>query len=222
MNSAVKKIAVDMFYDVASPYSWIGFEALSSHHKKWKKMDLNLQPLLLGAVLKANQAKPPSPNQAKFSKVELRLIAEYNHIPLVRPANVQHVLFEKGTLQPQRLLTAIKQHHPAVLESVSRELYLRIWSRDIDATKRESLKAACMDGGLSSVDAENVIRLSKSDEIKQKLKDTTNFAVKQGVFGTPTFIAHLDPDPVLLFGYDKLFLLAYLINEKWHGPIHKI
>ena len=38
-------------------------------------------------------------------------------------------MVEKGTLKPQRFLTAIASENPDHLEGVSRELWKRIWSR---------------------------------------------------------------------------------------------
>ena len=43
--------------------------------------------------------------------------------------NMEETLFVKGSLSAQRLLTAIKMKSPHHLESVSRQLWLRIWSR---------------------------------------------------------------------------------------------
>ena len=43
--------------------------------------------------------------------------------------DITNVMFEKGSLSAQRLLTAVKEELPHKLEEVSRQLWLRIWSR---------------------------------------------------------------------------------------------
>ena len=35
----------------------------------------------------------------------------------------------KGTIRAQRLLTGVEQHRPELLEEVSRQLWLRLWTR---------------------------------------------------------------------------------------------
>ncbi len=42
------------------------------------------------------------------------------------------MMFEKGTLRPQRFLTAVKHECPNKLEEMSRQLWLRVWSRVCD------------------------------------------------------------------------------------------
>jgi glutathione S-transferase kappa 1 len=43
--------------------------------------------------------------------------------------NVAKVMFEKGSLRAQRLLVASELTHPEKLEELTRQLWLRIWSR---------------------------------------------------------------------------------------------
>ena len=43
--------------------------------------------------------------------------------------NVPEVMFQKGSLSAQRFLTAVKTAFPEKLETLSRQLWLRVWSK---------------------------------------------------------------------------------------------
>ena len=49
--------------------------------------------------------------------------------PLVFFQDFSHVILEKGSLQAQRFLTAVDMVQPDCMEEVSRQLWLRVWSR---------------------------------------------------------------------------------------------
>jgi len=219
---SARKIKVDLFYDVISPYAWITFEALTRYSNVWKSMDLRLNPILLGVVFKAVGTSAPIPARSKYSKVDLRLMTDYYNLPFRRPENVNHVLFGKGSLQPQRLLTAVRYSAPGYLEPLSRDLFLRIWSKDLDATSPSSLASSCHAVGISSDRTKALLRDMSSDGIKTRLKETTALALEHGAFGVPTYVVHLDTGPVMLFGSDRLFILAHMLCEHWPGALNEL
>lgn len=106
----------------------------------------------------------------------------------------------KGSLPAQRLLTAIKLKSPQSLEDVSRQLWLRIWSRvswevwwvgvvfitgcqqDEDITLHESLQHACLAAGLTREAANDLIGRIESQEVKNELRRTTQEALDLGVW----------------------------------------
>ena len=44
-NQAAKKVAVDLFFDIVSPYSYLAFESLVRYQSIWDRMDLKLRPV---------------------------------------------------------------------------------------------------------------------------------------------------------------------------------
>ena len=56
--AAAKRLVVELYYDVISPYSYFCFEALSRYRQPWD-MDLRLKPFNLGAIMKEANNKPP-------------------------------------------------------------------------------------------------------------------------------------------------------------------
>jgi glutathione S-transferase kappa 1 len=62
---AVKRVPVKLFYDVISPYSYFAFETIVRYKSLWNKMDLQLKPVHLFALLKASDNSPPVLNEIK-------------------------------------------------------------------------------------------------------------------------------------------------------------
>lgn len=104
------------------------------------------------------------------------------------------------------------------VEQVSRELWRRIWSEDKDITEPASLAEAAMKAGLSESEIKDLLELSTSKMIKDKLKSTTQEALDNGAFGFPMLLCHVDGKSEMFFGSDRFELLAYCIGEKWLGP----
>ncbi|XP_064415426.1 glutathione S-transferase kappa 1 [Latimeria chalumnae] len=217
---AAPRKVVELFYDVVSPYSWVGFEILCRYKNVWN-VDLRLRPGFLGGIMKESGNRPPGviPSKFIYMSSDLRRLRDYCHIPFNMPANPAEAIFEKSSLSAMRFVTAVDMTAPAFLEPVSRELWLRIWSQDEDITKPESLAAAAARAGLKLEQTQSLLGMVSSAEVKNRLKQTTDEALKHGAFGMPTIVAHVDGVPHMYFGSDRFELLAYLLGEKWLGPI---
>uniref|UniRef100_A0A8D2KPS4 Glutathione S-transferase kappa 1 n=1 Tax=Urocitellus parryii TaxID=9999 RepID=A0A8D2KPS4_UROPR len=125
----------------------------------------------------------------------------------------------RGSLSAMRFLTAVKMENPEMLEKVSRELWMRVWSRDQDISEPQSILAAAEKAGLSAEQAQGLLEMISTAEVKKKLKEVTEVACKYGAFGLPVTVAHVDGQTHMLFGSDRMELLAYLLGEKWMGPV---
>ncbi|XP_022366092.1 glutathione S-transferase kappa 1 isoform X6 [Enhydra lutris kenyoni] len=168
---------LELFYDVLSPYSWLGFEVLCRYKNIWN-ISLQLRPSFIAGIMK-----------------------------------------DSGSLSAMRFLTAVSMEHPEMLEKVSRELWMRVWSRDEDITEPQSILAAAEKAGMSSEQARGLLEKISTPKVKNKLKETTEAACKYGAFGLPITVAHLDNQTHMLFGSDRMELLAHLLGEKWMGPV---
>ncbi|XP_057641681.1 glutathione S-transferase kappa 1 isoform X5 [Chionomys nivalis] len=168
---------LELFYDVLSPYSWLGFEVLCRYQHLWN-IKLQLHPALIAGIMN-----------------------------------------DSGSLNAMRFLTAVSMEQPELLEKVSRELWMRIWSRDEDITESQSILAAAEKAGMSPEQAQHLLEKISTAQVKNKLKETTDAACSYGAFGLPTTVAHIDGKTYMLFGSDRMELLAYLLGEKWMGPV---
>ncbi|XP_022366087.1 glutathione S-transferase kappa 1 isoform X2 [Enhydra lutris kenyoni] len=210
---------LELFYDVLSPYSWLGFEVLCRYKNIWN-ISLQLRPSFIAGIMK-DRNQPPAllPRKAQYLRNDVRLLGQYVQVPMHLPKDFFSVILEKGSLSAMRFLTAVSMEHPEMLEKVSRELWMRVWSRDEDITEPQSILAAAEKAGMSSEQARGLLEKISTPKVKNKLKETTEAACKYGAFGLPITVAHLDNQTHMLFGSDRMELLAHLLGEKWMGPV---
>uniref|UniRef100_A0A8D0DNC8 Glutathione S-transferase kappa n=1 Tax=Salvator merianae TaxID=96440 RepID=A0A8D0DNC8_SALMN len=214
------KKSLDLFYDVVSPYSWFGFEVVCRYRQIWN-IDLHFRPVFLAGIMKATGNQPPAtlPKKAEYLNMDILRVAKYYQVPVQLVSDFFGTVIQKGSLPAMRFITAVDASQPQYVEPISRELWMRIWSRDEDIVKPESILAAAEKAGLPLEDARKILEMSNSPEIKNRLKETTDQALKYGAFGLPSFVFHVNGKPQLIFGSDRLELLGSLLGEKWHGPV---
>ncbi|XP_005405422.1 PREDICTED: glutathione S-transferase kappa 1 [Chinchilla lanigera] len=211
---------LELFYDVLSPYSWLGFEVLCRYQNIWN-IKLQLRPSYIAGIMRDSGNKPPAvlPRKAQYMTNDLKHLKQHFQVPLSFPKDFNSVILEKGSLSAMRFLTAVNMEHPESLEQVSRELWMRVWSRDEDIVEPQSILAAAQKAGLSAEKAQDLLEKSSMAQVKNQLKETTEEACKYGAFGLPITVAHVDGQTHMLFGSDRMELLAHLLGEKWMGPV---
>ncbi|XP_039194633.1 glutathione S-transferase kappa 1-like [Crotalus tigris] len=219
-SSGVSKKKVECFYDVVSPYSWLAFEIICRYRSIWN-LDLHLRPVFLSAIMNATGNQPPAmlPKKGEYLQKDVKQMAKYCQVPLNLPKDFVKAVIVKGSLPAMRFITAVDIAEPQFLESVSRELWMRIWSRDEDIVQPESILAAAEKAGLPSGKSQELLKMSTSPEVKNRLKETTDEALKFGAFGVPCFVIQTDGQPQLFFGSDRVELLGNVLGEKWLGPV---
>ncbi|XP_049903461.1 glutathione S-transferase kappa 1 isoform X2 [Epinephelus moara] len=216
------KKVIEVFYDVVSPYSWLGFEVMCRYRHVWN-IELKLRPAFLGGIMQGAGNKPPGlvPNKFMYMMKDLTRLSEYFGVPLQKPSDPFEAMFQKGSLSAMRFVTAVQEREKGgdkQVEQVSRELWRRIWTEDKDITEPASLAEAAMKAGLSDSDIEEALKLYTSKDIKDKLKNTTQDALNHGAFGFPMVVCHVNGKPEMFFGSDRFELMAHCIGEKWLGP----
>ncbi|XP_064611104.1 glutathione S-transferase kappa 1-like [Liolophura sinensis] len=217
------KKTVKLFYDVISPYSWIAFEVLIRYKQKWN-MKLVLKPMFLGGVMQAADNTPPAfvPSKGTYMFQDLHRLGKHFKVPIKIPKNPAEVLFQKGSLQAMRFVTAVDVSFPESTENLSRELWLRIWSRDEDITQPDSLVQAAKASGLNEAVITDALLKMKDNSIKDKLKAITTEALEHGAFGAPTIVAEVNNTDQMLFGSDRFHILADLLGEQYVGPLTEL
>jgi len=222
----VVKKAVHFFYDVISPYSWIGFEILVRHQKLWPSMDLRLRPFYLGGILRGASNPPPAktvPNKGLYSPKDIARLAVYFGVPAKIPPDFFDVAFNPKTVNAQRFLVAIDQltgGKQEPLEEASRQLWIRMYNTHKDITTNESLREAGLQADLPRDLVDQAILNINDDKVKKELKRNTDEALEEGAFGSPTIIVHLpDNRREMLFGGDRMHIIADMIGEEYRGPL---
>uniref|UniRef100_A0A8C2E3G3 Glutathione S-transferase kappa n=1 Tax=Cyprinus carpio TaxID=7962 RepID=A0A8C2E3G3_CYPCA len=219
--SSSRKV-VELFYDVVSPYSWLAFEVLCRYRNVWN-IELKFKPAYLAGVMHGSGNRPPGmvPNKFHYMTTDLKRLSNYFGVHLSPPSNAFEAMFEKGTLNAMRFVTAVAEKEKEgdmLVERVSRELWKRIWSTDQDITQPASLTEAGLKAGLSANEVEEILTLSKSQPIKDKLKIVTEEALEHKCFGFPCTVCYVNGKTEVFFGSDRFELMAYCIGEKWVGP----
>ncbi|XP_058510901.1 glutathione S-transferase kappa 1-like [Ochotona princeps] len=209
---------LELFYDVLSPYSWLGFEVLCRYQHIWN-IKLQLQPSLLGGILKDSGNLPLQvPRKLQYLRSDLQLQGQHFQVPMQFPKDFSEIV-RKGSVSAMRFVTATNMEQPEMLTKVSRELWMRAWSRDEDITQPQSILAAAEKAGMSAEDARALLEKISTPQVKNQLRETTEAACKYGAFGLPIVVAHMDGQKHMLFGSDRMELLAHLLGEKWMGPV---
>uniref|UniRef100_A0A7N8XBP8 Glutathione S-transferase kappa n=1 Tax=Mastacembelus armatus TaxID=205130 RepID=A0A7N8XBP8_9TELE len=212
------KKVVELFYDVASPYSWLGFEVICRYKNVWN-IDLKFRPAFLGGVMKGSGNKSPAMVQKKvlYMDKDLSRLRDYFNVPMQHPENTNF-----SSLSAMRFLTAVQEREGGntMAEQVSRELFLRIWNEDKDITEPGSLSEvpAAVKAGLSESEIKELLELYTSPKMKDKLRSTTQDALDYGAFGFPLLVCHVNSKAEVFFGSDRFELMAHCIGEKWLGP----
>ncbi|XP_056114450.1 glutathione S-transferase kappa 1-like [Rhinichthys klamathensis goyatoka] len=219
--SSPRKV-VELFYDVVSPYSWLAFEVLCRYRNIWN-IDLKFKPAFLGGVMQGSGNRPPAviPNKFYYMNTDLKRLSEYFVVPLNPPSNPVEAMFEKGSLNAMRFVTAVAEKDKegdVLVERVSRELWKRIWSTDQDITQPASFIEVGLKAGLSANEVEEILTLAKSQPIKDKLKSVTQEVLEYRCFGFPCTVCHVNGKAEVFFGSDRFELMAHCIGEKWMGP----
>ncbi|XP_063416686.1 glutathione S-transferase kappa 1-like [Mytilus trossulus] len=218
------KKTVELYYDVLSPYSWFGFEILERYVSKWKKMDLKLKPVSLGDIMKASDNQPPGVNPIKMQYIgkDLMRLAKHTQIPMKIPSNPEEVIFKKGSKSAMLFVTAVDIDYPEYTEELSRQFWMRVWSRDEGITEDAHFTQAAKKAGMKDDIIKKALKRSKDKDVADRLQAFADEARANGAFGAPTMIVHVNGEKEMLFGSDRFNILAEMLGEKYDGPQNQL
>uniref|UniRef100_A0A672JV65 Glutathione S-transferase kappa n=1 Tax=Sinocyclocheilus grahami TaxID=75366 RepID=A0A672JV65_SINGR len=196
---------VKLYYDVISPYSWCCV---------WN-IDLKFKSAFLGGVFHGSGNLEPGLVQNKFCYMvtDLKQLSEFFGVPVNPPWFI--FLSNQGTLNVMRFVTAVdekEKERGVLVERVSRELWKNIWCTHQDITHPATLTEAGLKSGLSANEVEELLILSKSQQIKDKLKNVTQEALDYQSFGLPFIVCHVNGKTEVFFDSDRFELMAHRIG----------
>lgn len=214
---------IDFYYDVISPYTYLGFEILCRHRPVWDLV-INLRPFYLAGIMKGANNQPPGMVPARgqyLMRKDLPRLARHYGVPLAMSETVLHAMFTKGTLSTMRFITAVQlRHPPTAVESLTRQLFLRMFNSHQDVTEAGSLVEAALKAGLTAEDATAALAEAQSDAVKAKLKANTDEALEIGAFGSPVFVVHTaEGKKEMVFGSDRFHIIGDLLGVEYKGPL---
>ena len=181
---------VRFLFDFVSPYSylaWTQIHRVAERHGR----EVEPVPVVLGAILKARNAKGPAevPHRRAYAARDLARRAHEYGVPLVPPP-----VHPFNSLLPLRVASIPAP--PAVRRALIDALFASTWVTGEGTTDRAVVARAADAAGLG----DDALVAAESDENKLRLRQQTDEALAAGVFGVPTMFV----DGEMFFGNDSL------------------
>ena len=183
------KKGVCFYFDVVSPYSWVGFEKLMQRRRRWERegTSVSFKPFFLGGVMEASKNKPPATNlvKANWMMKDLSLLGKLHHINFSIPS-----FFPANTIQAQRVLTALYlEGEGERLEQLARVLWKSYWGGgDKNIADAEVLREIVYEWCQDREETERLMKRSSDAEVKKALLNNTKEAIDEGAFGAPWIV----------------------------------
>ena len=182
---------LEFYYDYGSPYSYLADTQVEAIAKR-AGAALVRKPMLLGGVFKATgNASPMTVEQkSKWSAFDMPLWAGHYGVPFQRnpffPVNTLALMRGAAAAQIDGLF---ERYHPAI--------YKAMW---VDGRNLHDIAEVATVLTAAGLDARKFGSRIQDQDVKDRLKATTDEAVARGVFGAPTsFVGDM-----MFFGNDRL------------------
>ncbi|BGO88564.1 hypothetical protein NBRC10512_002653 [Rhodotorula toruloides] len=215
--------SITLYYDVVSPWTLFAYQVLKRYRQPWD-FQLVLKPMFLGGVMQASGNKPPITVKNKgiwMNQHDLPLQAAFTQTPYKFPET-----FPLNTIHCMRTLRAIADVAPDKLEKATDLFFGAIWNPPAGTRAEEAIKPSAFpkllgtNGLFSGDEIENIMELSTSDDIKNKLKTESGQLVEEGAFGFPWMVAkRSDGQTRPFFGSDRFEHMAFWLGKEWKGPL---
>ena len=184
---------VEFFFDFGSPASYLAWTQLPRLCAE-AGAKLVYRPMLLGGLFKAtgNSAPFTVPAKGRYLFVDLGRFARRYGVPLNHNPH-----FPINTVLPMRAAIGMQRQEPARLDEFLAAMFRATWVDGRATADPAVVSEVLQDAGF---DAPAVLALAADPVVKEALKDTTDEAVRRGVFGAPTMFV----GDQMFFGQDRL------------------
>ena len=187
---------IDFYFDIISPYSYIAHKKIQKI-KEQQKIIFNYKPILLGGLHNLAGINAPAFNKYKMKNMQ-------NDCELVSKKN--NISFKWNLKFPINSLSIMRGY--LSVEDSQKEDYLNIffnayWKDNLDLSSEKEFSKLLKS---LKIDSKIFFDRIKQQSIKDTLKQLTNDAFKNEVFGAPTFIINNK----IFWGQDRL---EYALEE---------
>jgi len=182
---------LEFYFDYGSPYSYLADTQVEVIAKRSGAV-LQRKPMLLGGVFKATGNASPMTValKSKWSAFDMPMWARHYGVPFNRnphfPVNTLALMRGAAAAQIDGLF---ERYHPA--------MYKAMW---IDGRNLNDIKEVAAVLTEAGFDAQKFGQRIQDQDVKDRLKATTDDAVGRGVFGAPTMFV----ENMMFFGNDRL------------------
>ena len=185
---------IDFYFDFISPYSFLAHKKIINLNDRGK---FNYKAILLGGLHNLGGITAPAFNERKMKnmKNDCNLIAKKNKIEFI-----WNDKFPINSLYLMRGYLFVNDDKKDKYFDLCFDAY---WKNNEDISKEETVKSILSKCEIKTTDFETGI---KDQKIKDELKDLTNIAFQNDIFGAPTFVVNGN----LFWGQDRL---EYALDE---------
>lgn len=187
---------VEFLFDFGSPNAYLCHKVLPSIEER-TGISFNYVPVLLGGLFKLTGNRSPAEsfagikNKLEYEQLERDRFQKRHGLNAFRmnphfPVNTLHIM--RG---------AIAAKHEGLFAAYTETVFAHMWEQEQKMDDPEVIRAALSKAGF---DADKLMMLSQTTEIKDELLNNTRQAFERGAFGSPTFFVGDE----IYFGKDRL------------------
>jgi 2-hydroxychromene-2-carboxylate isomerase len=189
-------VAVEFHFDFGSPNAYLSHLVIPEIEKR-TGVDFEYVPILLGGVFKLTNNRSPMEsfagirNKLEYEQLETRRFVRRHGITQFK----LNRFFPVNTLPLMR--GAIAAQSLGVFERYVDEAFRHMWADPKKMDDPQVMRAALEESGLP---IGQILALSQTPAVKEKLLENTQRSVARGTFGAPTFYVGEE----IFFGKDRL------------------
>ncbi len=190
---------IDFYFDFISPYSYLAYKKVKTLQKN-REININYKPILLGGLHNLKGITPPA-----FIKSKLNfMINDCNMV--AKKHNIQFTFNSKFPINSIKLMRGF-----LIIDTKTKDSYLDImfdayWINNLNIEDEEVLNKLINKCG---VDKKNFYKEIENEKVKDKLKNITQKAYDDEIFGAPTFVVNNK----IFWGQDRL---EYALDEYYN------
>ncbi len=190
---------IDFYFDFISPYSYLAYKKVKTLQKN-REINIDYKPILLGGLHNLKGITPPA-----FIKSKLNfMINDCNMV--AKKHNIQFTFNSKFPINSIKLMRGF-----LIIDTKTKDNYLDImfdayWINNLNIEDEEVLNKLINKCG---VDKKNFYKEIENEKIKDKLKNITQKAYDDEIFGAPTFVVNNK----IFWGQDRL---EYALDEYYN------
>ena len=196
---------IQFYFDFSSPYGYFAALKIDSLAAGFERQ-VRWRPMMLGAAMKVTGAKPLAEIELKgdYCKRDWDRLARYMEVPWTLPDP-----FPIATLAAARAFYWLDDDDPALAKRFALAAFDEYFGKGRDITDPETVAKFAAPLG---IDRDALLTAVQDQAIKQRLKDETNAAIGNGVFGSPFIV--IDGEP--FWGADRLWMIRrWLKSGGW-------
>lgn len=189
------------FFDYISHNAYLAWHRMPAVARAFN-LTLTPVPVLFGALLSHYKQMGPAEVPAKFRWMLWNVLRKATRHGIAMAPPASHPF---NPLLPLRVTCAVEDEAQR-LQLVDR-LFRATWAQSRPVDQAETVRAILDEAGLA---AAALLAAAQTDPVKQRLRDNTQQALDQGVFGVPTMMVRGE----LFWGFDDLEYLEMFLSGR--------